>query len=101
MVVHVCCLSLGSSPATLSVVRDLEFAATEDQHCWWGIELTPTHAIKVILNAGLDPKAANPTERPMAHPNANLFRYCVFCLGFRVFSSCAFSVGEWAREPFP
>lgn len=37
----------GASPATLSVVRDVEFALAEEQNCWWGIELNPTHAIKV------------------------------------------------------
>ncbi|XP_026191449.1 uncharacterized protein LOC34621377 [Cyclospora cayetanensis] len=41
-------IKMGSSPATLSVVRDVEFVVTDDQNCWWGIELTAAHAIKLV-----------------------------------------------------
>ncbi|KAL8270268.1 hypothetical protein Esti_005827 [Eimeria stiedai] len=40
-------IKLGSTPAALHVVRDLELALTEEQSCWWGIELTPMHALKL------------------------------------------------------
>ncbi|KAL8434956.1 hypothetical protein Efla_005039 [Eimeria flavescens] len=40
-------IKLGSSPSALHVVRDVEFALAEEQSCWWGIELTPLHALKV------------------------------------------------------
>lgn len=41
-------IKLGSSPFTLHIVRDVEFALAEEQNCWWGIELTPVHAIKLV-----------------------------------------------------
>ncbi|KAL8430284.1 hypothetical protein ACSSS7_006013 [Eimeria intestinalis] len=40
-------IKLGSNAADMHVVRDLELALTEEQTCWWGIEITPMHALKL------------------------------------------------------
>ncbi|CDI82481.1 anaphase-promoting complex subunit 10 domain-containing protein, putative, partial [Eimeria acervulina] len=52
-----------SCPATLRVVRDVEFAVADEQNCWWGIELNSIQALK--LANGLSPDVDDSIELPL------------------------------------